>query len=70
MKDLITIEGRDGAFGVYIARPKTLPAPAVVVLQELFGVTPTFAKPATNWRKKASLRSRQTCSGGRSRVST
>src|SRR6266404_3203215 len=28
MKDRITIEGRDGAFGAYIARPKDLPAPA------------------------------------------
>ena len=38
MKDRITIEGRDGAFAAYIAQPKALPAPAVVVLQELFGV--------------------------------
>ena len=38
MTDRIAIEGRDGAFGAYIARPKALPAPAVVVLQELFGV--------------------------------
>ena len=38
MKDRITIKGRDGAFGAYMARPKTLPAPAVVVLQEIFGV--------------------------------
>jgi carboxymethylenebutenolidase len=38
MKDRITIEGRDGVFGAYIARPKTLPAPAVVVLHEMFGV--------------------------------
>src|ERR1700684_2624287 len=38
MKDRITIEGRDGAFGAYIAPPKTLPAPAVVVLHEVFGV--------------------------------
>jgi len=37
MNDRITIEGRDGAFGAYIARPKTLPAPAVVVLHEVFG---------------------------------
>jgi hypothetical protein len=29
MKDHITIEGRDGASGAYISRPKTLPAPAV-----------------------------------------
>jgi len=38
MTDRIAIKGRDGAFGAYIARPKALPAPAVVVLQELFGV--------------------------------
>src|SRR5260370_20080684 len=38
MKDRITIEGRDGAFGAYMARPKALPAPAAVVLQEIFGV--------------------------------
>jgi len=40
----ITVEGRDGAFGAYIARPKTLPAPAVVVLQELFGVNADIRK--------------------------
>ena len=34
----ITINGHDGAFRAYIARPEALPAPAVVVLQELFGV--------------------------------
>jgi carboxymethylenebutenolidase len=38
MTDRITIHGRDGAFDAYISRPKTLPASAVVVLQELFGV--------------------------------
>src|SRR5271167_380055 len=44
MSDPITIEGRDAAFGAYIARPKTLPAPAVVVLQELFGVNAEIRK--------------------------
>src|SRR3984885_12246989 len=44
MKDRISIEGRDGAFAAYIARPKTLPAPAVVVLQELFGVNADIRK--------------------------
>jgi carboxymethylenebutenolidase len=34
----ITIEGRDGTFSGYIARPDALPAPAVVVLHEVFGV--------------------------------
>lgn len=35
MKDQITINGPDGAFDAYIARPEGLPAPGVVVLQEL-----------------------------------
>jgi hypothetical protein len=55
MNDRITIEGRDGAFGAYISQPKT---------------SPTSARPATNWRNKASLRSRRTYSGVRSRAST
>jgi carboxymethylenebutenolidase len=47
MKDRITINGingRDGAFGAYIARPKALPAPAIVVLQELFRVNADIPK--------------------------
>jgi dienelactone hydrolase len=44
MKDRITIEGRNGAFGAYIARAKTLPAPAVVVLHEVFGVNADIRK--------------------------
>ena len=38
MKDHMTVEGRGGTFTAYIARPEELPAPAVIVLQELFGV--------------------------------
>jgi carboxymethylenebutenolidase len=38
MNDRITIEGRDGEFSAYIARPKVLPASAVLVLHEVFGV--------------------------------
>ena len=44
MTDRITIKGRDGTFGAYIARPKTLPAPAVVVLHEVFGVNADIRK--------------------------
>jgi len=44
MNDRITIEGHDGAFTAYIARPKNSPAPAVVVLQELFGVNADIRK--------------------------
>jgi carboxymethylenebutenolidase len=38
MKDHMTIKGHDGTFTAYIARPEESPAPAVIVLQELFGV--------------------------------
>jgi carboxymethylenebutenolidase len=44
MTDRITIEGRDGAFGAYIARPKAVPAPAVVILHEVFGVNADIRK--------------------------
>jgi carboxymethylenebutenolidase len=44
MKDHMTIKGRDGAFGAYVSRPNTLPAPSVVVLQELFGVNADIRK--------------------------
>jgi carboxymethylenebutenolidase len=44
MNDRVTIQGRNGSFGAYIVRPKTLPAPAVVVLQELFGVNDDIRK--------------------------
>src|ERR1700734_3495365 len=44
MKDRISIQGRDGTFYAHIARPKTLPASAVIVLQELFGVNADIRK--------------------------
>src|SRR5271170_7004064 len=44
MKDRITIEGQNGAFGAYIERPRVLPAPAVVVLHEVFGVNADIRK--------------------------
>ena len=44
MKDRITIEGRDGTFDAYIARPNASPVPAVVVLHEVFGVNADIRK--------------------------
>jgi hypothetical protein len=38
MENQIVIEFPDATFHAYISRPAKLPAPAVVVLQELFGV--------------------------------
>lgn len=34
----ITVTTPDGRFSAYVARPQTLPAPALVVIQEIFGV--------------------------------
>jgi carboxymethylenebutenolidase len=42
--DHITVNGWGGAFTAYVARPKASPAPAVVVLQELFGVNADIRK--------------------------
>ena len=38
MNDHITVKGHNGEFGAYIVQPITLPAPAVIVLHEVFGV--------------------------------
>ena len=38
MSNRISINGRNGTFGAYIARPENAPAPAVVVLHEVFGI--------------------------------
>lgn len=44
MNDHVSIKGRDGVFDAYVARPKGVPAPAIVVLQELFGVNDDIRK--------------------------
>src|ERR1700726_5076991 len=44
MKDQTNVNGRGGTFSAYLARPKTSPATAVVVLQELFGVNADIRK--------------------------
>jgi carboxymethylenebutenolidase len=38
MKDQIRIAGPEGWFDAYVVRPKSQPAPAIVVLHEVFGV--------------------------------
>ncbi len=37
-QDRLTVTTNAGAFGAYVARPKAAKAPAVVVIQEIFGV--------------------------------
>jgi carboxymethylenebutenolidase len=48
MQNHIVIDGKDGGFTGYIARPTSLPAPAVVVLQELFGVNADIRRHCDN----------------------
>lgn len=38
MSEYVTVETRDGSFRAYVALPAVLPAPAIVVIQEIFGV--------------------------------
>ncbi len=38
MSEYITVNTPDGSFQAYVARPDTLPAPSIVVIQEIFGV--------------------------------
>jgi carboxymethylenebutenolidase len=53
MTDRISIEGRDGTFGAYIAWPKVLPAPGVVVLHEVFGVNSDIRKTCDELAQQA-----------------
>lgn len=38
MHDPLQITASDGSFAAYVARPRTLPAPVIVVVHEVFGV--------------------------------
>src|SRR6202162_1589551 len=44
MENRITIKGRAGTFGAYVAQPAAQPAPAVIVLHEVFGVNADIRK--------------------------
>ena len=55
MKDQITINGQGGTFFAYIARPKTSPAPAVIVIQELFSVNADIRKHCDKLSKQGFL---------------
>lgn len=42
----LTISTPDGSFSTYVAYPTTTPAPAVIILQEIFGVNPDMRQTA------------------------
>jgi carboxymethylenebutenolidase len=70
MMDHINVKGQGDTFAAYLARPKILPASAVVVLQELFGVNADIRRHCDELAEQGSSRSPQICTGGRSRAST
>ena len=49
MGERITINVEGGSFEADVARPAKASAPAVVVLQEIFGVNPGICKKADDW---------------------
>lgn len=44
----ITITGKDGAFGGYLATPASGKGPGVVIIQEIFGINP-FIRKVADW---------------------
>jgi carboxymethylenebutenolidase len=46
MNETLSITTPDGTFSAYVARPAQQPAPAIVVLQEIFGVNPDMRQTA------------------------
>jgi carboxymethylenebutenolidase len=70
MKDRIIINGREGAFAAYVAQPTSLPAPAVIVLHEVFGVNADIRKTCDELADQGFIAVAPTYSGVRSRAST
>lgn len=51
MNDYISVDTPDGSFSAYIARARTFPAPVVVVVQEIFGLSKkTSHRPISKYR--------------------
>ncbi|MFZ6646002.1 dienelactone hydrolase family protein [Undibacterium sp. TJN25] len=44
MSQTITISSKDGDFSAYLARPALIPAPAIIVIQEIFGINADMRK--------------------------
>ncbi|OSQ37435.1 dienelactone hydrolase family protein [Thalassospira mesophila] len=51
MSQNLSIETPDGTFNAYVAKPATLPAPVVVVIQEIFGVNAVMRGVADDYAK-------------------
>ena len=58
------------SFGGYLALPSAAKAPAVIIIQEIFGVNAHIRAVADQYASDGfASRSRRTCSGARSRAS-
>jgi carboxymethylenebutenolidase len=52
MSQNLSIETPDGKFNAYVAMPATLPAPVVVVIQEIFGINAVMRGVADEYAKQ------------------
>ncbi len=69
MGEWVEIQGPDGAFKAYVARPSGTPKGAVVVIQEIFGVNAVMRGKADWLAREGFLAVRRISSGGSSRAS-
>jgi dienelactone hydrolase len=64
MTNEITIQTPDGAFNAYVALPTVVPAPVVVIIQEIFGVTKGIRQIADELAVKGFVAVCRICFGG------
>jgi len=55
VEDRIIVKGHNGEFGAYIVRPNAIPAPAVIVLHEVFGVNADIRQTCTELAEQGFL---------------
>lgn len=55
MSESLTVTTPDGSFHAYVARPAVTPAPIVIVVQEIFGLTEGIRSIADGWAKEGYL---------------
>ncbi|KAF1007162.1 MAG: Carboxymethylenebutenolidase [Luteibacter sp.] len=55
MSESLTVTTSDGSFHAYVARPAVTPAPIVIVVQEIFGLTEGIRSIADGWAREGYL---------------
>jgi len=55
MGEMIKLNGPDGSFTAYVARPDSTPAPGLVLIQEIFGINYFMREVADYWARRGFL---------------